>query len=190
MITHLGEVCRIACNNALYEKEIRIASLMHDFGKYTLYFQEYLDTGNETALSRHGFISAVDSALAVYSCVMHHHGNLRSIGHNLPQRRGVISKLHDANLVGKIEISSLQLEDIKKNIDIISSEYNDFGYGQLISEFITSADIESLLIELKKTELKEKPNYIKHQYIYSRLIYADEIYFSTGNKCFKHYIAS
>ena len=188
MITHLGEVCRIACNNALYEKEIRIASLMHDFGKYTLYFQEYLDTGNETALSRHGFISAVasayislktidcvDSALAVYSCVMHHHGNLRSIGHNLPQRRGVISKLHDANLVGKIEISSLQLEDIKKNIDIISSEYNDFGYGQLISEFITSADIESLLIELKKTELKEKPNYIKHQYIYSRLIYADKI---------------
>lgn len=188
LIIHLGEVCRIACNDVLYENEIRIASLMHDFGKYTSFFQEYLDTGNETALSRHGFISAVaaayislktiddcNSALALYSCVIHHHGNLRSSGHNLPRRRGMISQLHDANLMDKIKNAYIQLEDMKKNLYVICNDYNDFAYGQLVKEFITDCNIESILIELKKIELMEKPDYIKHQYIYSHLIYADKI---------------
>ncbi|NLY18301.1 MAG: CRISPR-associated helicase Cas3' [Clostridiaceae bacterium] len=185
---HLEEVCRIACNNALYRNEIQIASLMHDFGKYTSYFQEYLDTGVETALSRHGFISAVaaayislktvddfSSALTLYSCVIHHHGNLRSSGHNLPRRRGMINRIHDANLMDKIKNAYMQLEDMKKNLDIICNDYNNFEYGQLIGEFIVNGKIEDILIKLKNIELKEKPDYIKHQFIYSRLIYADKI---------------
>jgi len=185
---HLEEVYHNASKDALYNEEIRIVSLMHDFGKYTSYFQEYLNTGNETVLGRHGFISAVaaafvsfktinnnNSALDIYSCVLHHHGNLRSISHNLPRRRNKISKLFDASLMLKIKNTQIRIEDMKNNLDTICSEYDEFGYGELIREFITDCDIKNILIQLKKTELVDEEDYMRHQYIYSRLVYADKI---------------
>lgn len=184
----MDEVWRIASKNALYDEEIRIVSLMHDFGKYTTYFQEYLEDENESILSRHGFISAIaasyislktgreiNSALTVYSCVLRHHGNLKNVGHDLPQRRGMVSQLYDYELLFKVKNAYEQMDDMKKNIDFICKDYHGFGYEQLIRDFITSGDIENILVELKKAELKKKPDYLMHQYIYSRLIYADKL---------------
>lgn len=185
---HLHEVCDVACRDVKYKEEVHIASFMHDFGKYTSFFQEYLDTRVEKSINRHGFVSAIAAAyvcmkttgdagcaLDVYSCVLHHHGNLRSIDHNLPRRRGMINELHDAALMAKIRNTYSQLEDMRKNLDIITAEYEEAGYSKLLAEFITSGNIENLLVELKNEKSRNRQDYLKHQYIYSRLIYADKL---------------
>jgi len=67
-----------------------IIGLLHDFGKTTTYFQNYLIRGESSSLSHHGLISAITAycllknkynkklAMLGYMVIKKHHGNLES----------------------------------------------------------------------------------------------------------------
>ncbi|NLK44781.1 MAG: CRISPR-associated helicase/endonuclease Cas3, partial [Tissierellia bacterium] len=64
LIEHLIEVRDIGMKRLPIEMRppYEIASLSHDFGKYTTYFQKYLINKNKSEYANHGFISAIFGA--------------------------------------------------------------------------------------------------------------------------------
>jgi len=149
--THLIEVGKNAYNSLknidlcssnefLYKSSVIIGCL-HDFGKYTEYFQKYLETGKKNRLKSHAFISALYASycayknhfpdeyiLYIYLSIKHHHGNLCNLDADIgTDTEGYM--IQD-NLRNDIFISKEQLKNLKKNELYIKSDMNDiFDFG-------------------------------------------------------------
>ncbi|CCJ32924.1 CRISPR-associated helicase/endonuclease Cas3 [Caloramator australicus] len=194
LIEHLKEVYQI--NQDKIDEEFKpcfkIISYCHDFGKFTSYFQRYLNTKKRGKFTDHGFLSALFAAfcslksfredsflpLISYSVVLHHHGDLENISEDLPSTmRGILDS--DFRLTEKIEIAKEQIKDIAKNKDLIKEEYSILNFEDYFLEFL-NCDIVDVLKSLKKLQIKmemaKKENlYFIHQLLYSALISADKL---------------
>lgn len=138
----------------------RINAYGHDFGKYTPYFQEYLWTGEKKGnLHHHSYISAVWTAwllakicptrdgwgryapLLGFLVVLHHHGDLGSLEHDVPKKEDVNFEL--ARLLGHVSHHRDKIEGLKKQVNSLFSYQetieNDYvsllGSGVSIQEF-------------------------------------------------------
>lgn len=198
LIDHLKEVRDIGIGKL--PRELRdayeIASLSHDFGKYTSYFQKYLKNNNRSEYSNHGFISAIFGAylafeiygeenylpLLIYNAILHHHGNLESPSFNLPHRYKNIKRTDfEFNLLKKIDIFKIQIDDVRQNRSIIEEDMELLGWKKYFASFIEQDDlIYEILSKLKKIDRglskddDYKPYFI-HQAIYSALISSDKL---------------
>ena len=205
--THLSEVLENAkfFGEDAFNKATEIICLCHDFGKYTTYFQNYLETKEKNDdKSNHSFISAICGAyigfkvigednnlpLLIYESILHHHGSIESLEENLPKENKKISAEDGTVFRNKIKIAKLQIEDMKKNLDDIKRDYDSFNYGELIISFVNDCNIEEILFKLKKIYIKRKKqikranedgskDYFKFLNMYSMLIGADK--FSASN---------
>lgn len=222
---HLKEVFELACQAQVslksFEKDaLKVMCLCHDFGKFTSYFQEHLG-GRSNKYSNHGFISSIFAvfcwiskkkidlnkkdlklsaeeviSLLIYSCILHHHGDVKDVSKNLPKAFGREFKA-DVNLVRKIDEALVQIDDMKKNKNEIKSCISDIGLSDEFEEFLSKASdrkfIEDLLKGLKMIEYKLRSLkatviygfdnkfeiYFTQQKLYSLLIWADKM--SAGN---------
>lgn len=194
LIDHLREVYEINQDkiNDEFKPCFKIISYCHDFGKFTSYFQRYLERKKRTKFTDHGFLSALFAAfcsfktfeeesflpLISYSVVLHHHGDLENVSSDLPSTiRGILDS--DYRLAEKIDIAKKQIEDIAKNKDLIREEYKVLNFEGYFEEFL-SCDIVDILKRLKKLSMKmemaKKENlYFIHQMLYSALISADKL---------------
>ncbi|MCI6189714.1 MAG: CRISPR-associated helicase Cas3' [Clostridium sp.] len=205
--THLSEVLENAkfFGEDAFNKATEIICLCHDFGKYTTYFQNYLETKEKNDdKSNHGFISAICGAyigfnvigednnlpLLIYESILHHHGSIESLEENLPKENKKISAEDGAFFRNKIKIAKFQIEDMKKNLEDIKKDYDSFNYGELIVSFVNDCNIEEILFKLKKQYVRRKKqikranedgskDYFKFLNMYSMLIGADK--FSASN---------
>lgn len=205
--THLSEVLENAkfFGEDAFNKATEIICLCHDFGKYTTYFQNYLETKEKNdEKSNHSFISAICGAyigfkvigednnlpLLIYESILHHHGSIESLEENLPKENKKISAEDGSVFRNKIKIAKLQIEDMKKNLEDIKKDYDSFNYGDLIVNFVNDCNIEEILFKLKKLYLRRKKqikranedgskDYFKFLNMYSMLIGADK--FSASN---------
>lgn len=199
LIDHLIEVRDISIDKVPieYKKAYEIISLSHDFGKYTSYFQKYLNDKEKSDLSNHGFISAVFGAyiglrnfgegnilpLIVYNTILHHHGNLESFSKDLPSNFKKVSRTSfSMNTLEKIDIGYEQIEDMRNNIDFIKPDMKALEILEEFENFIQEDNvIEQTLTKLRKIDLlairnlKSEENYFIHQVLYSALISADKI---------------
>lgn len=196
---HLIEVRDISIDKVPYSLKapVEIATICHDFGKYTSYFQEYLKGKNKSDLSNHGFISGIFGAfvtfeklgddeylpLIIYNSILHHHGNLEIFSENLPNKIRISKKTdYPIKLLIKVELAEKQIMDIRKNKDHIIDDFKLFNLDKEFIEFLESDNIiEKTLERLKKQEFKfnrsknQEKFYFIHQTIYSALISADKI---------------
>ncbi len=203
LIEHLKEVYEISqekINDGDLKKCFKIIAYTHDFGKFTTYFQKYLETKKEGKYAKHGFISALFAAfcslkefgtesflpLISYSVVLHHHGDLENVDNHLPiSTRGIMNS--DYKLADKIEIFEVQRNDIIKNKDSIIEEYKTIdeqeeykiNFVEYIQKFL-ECDIVEVLKMLKQIKIKlekEKSDdvFFIHQLLYSALISADKL---------------
>lgn len=205
--THLSEVLENAkfFGEDAFNKATEIICLCHDFGKYTTYFQNYLETKEKNdEKSNHSFISAICGAyigfkvigednnlpLLIYESILHHHGSVESLEENLPKGNKKISAEDGTVFIKKIDLAKLQIEDMKKNLEDIKKDYDSFNYGELIVSFVNDCNIEEILFKLKKQYVRRKKqikranedgskDYFKFLNMYSMLIGADK--FSASN---------
>lgn len=111
-------------NDEFLGKSAFIIGALHDFGKYTEYFQNYLTTGSENQYKSHAFISALFSAycakennfpdqyiLYIYLTIKHHHGNLC----NLDSDVGISFPPMNQKLQTNLRILTKQVCSINKN---------------------------------------------------------------------------
>jgi CRISPR-associated endonuclease/helicase Cas3 len=199
LVDHLKNVYTISSGYAdeKYHNLLETICISHDFGKYTTYFQNYLFNKRHVKndYSNHGFISALFAANAAfkqfgeknflpllsYSIVLHHHGSLQNVSDDLPRRFKFIDRDSDnINLINKIDVAHVQIEDIGKNYDTVLHDYELLGYGDYFKDFF-SCNIEELLKKLKRMQLRFNEQdggeefYFMHQALYSALIAADKI---------------
>ena len=196
LIKHIKEVTK---NAKKYigdvEKDIslslEIATTTHDFGKFTSHFQKRLYNNNKNPLGDHSYISSLFGAyigqellgedsylpLIIYSVILHHHGNLNNLDHNLPKSTRDIS-----NLKWDIEKVDQQLDDMNKNFKSIYQELKEIGLNNEFEKFIEDKQYKKILINLKKIKVKIDRGYFDkekifytHQLIYSCLIDGDKI---------------
>lgn len=121
-----------------------LIGIAHDFGKYTTFFQKYLLYNERDNAGRyhHGFISALFASylveklikdkngylpLLAYFVVLHHHGDLNALEKDIVPER----ELQDDNFLqvkehlrNKLKTLLLQIEDIRKKLGYIESEYS------------------------------------------------------------------
>lgn len=203
LIEHLKEVYKISqekINDDDLKKCFKIIAYAHDFGKFTTYFQKYLETKKRGKYTDHGFISALFAAfcslkefgkesflpLIAYSVVLHHHGDLENVDKHLPISTRVLMN-SDYKLIDRIEIFEVQRNDIIKNKDLIIEEYKTIddqeeykiNFVEHIQEFL-ECDIVEILKTLKQIKIrleKEKSDdvFFIHQLLYSALISADKL---------------
>jgi len=197
---HLAEVMDKALVHAAEYKElIEVMALMHDFGKYTSFFQEYLETHIENKpWSNHGFISAVAASyivakkggeqnpiapLIVYSGILSHHGSLKSLQeNNMPRKLREFSPSADYELHQKIKVMLKQLEDLQKNREAITKEYIGTAVELYLGNVfdLDEEEIKEHFKQLLKLRIKhvdrseDSQYYYMHQYTYSLLIWADK----------------
>ncbi|MFX0559029.1 CRISPR-associated helicase Cas3' [Tepidibacillus infernus] len=169
---------------------IRLESLLHDFGKYTMYFQQYLLDGISSDLKSHAHISAcflhpwmLDSlpkglerknryswAFLTYLSVRMHHGNLTLKG------------LFDSDDMWE------RLEEQSQNLIAQGKEiYQDLGLEKMISyeQFLNYLQIENLRNEernflsvpiyLQNGRFSDVQWYFVLIYLFSTLIDADKL---------------
>ncbi len=155
----------------------KIIGKCHDFGKYTSFFQRYLlKKENFGVKAHHSLLSALFTFYKVkdylsknygaenskidkfiplisYMVVNRHHGDLRSPEEIIPRRSDLRDYPELRNLEPglRIEIKTLneQLEDIKKNFNIINQELNDIGVSDL-DEFLKQEIILKCFKELDR----------------------------------------
>lgn len=199
MINHFREVKKLSMKqlDERYKKAGEIISICHDFGKYTTCFQNYLfkKKKDKNNLSNHGFISALFAAYIsfyfftdeeyisyiIFNVVLHHHGSLENPSENLPEKFTGITEGDKSSFIDKIDVAKLQIADIKKNRDYIEKDYRSLGFDKYFNMFLDNADIEKLLLKIKKIDFKfNKFNkseriYFIHQMLYSALISADKM---------------
>jgi CRISPR-associated endonuclease/helicase Cas3 len=151
-----------------FEKSALIVGILHDFGKYTEFFQEYLINGKINGPKSHAFISSLYAAycakqnnfpdeyiIYIYLTVKHHHGNLC----NLDSDIGIPLPPLDQKILDNISILKMQVYNINKNKDEIKKDMHqifDFAKNysinlNFIDEFINNYnDIFTYLIYINR----------------------------------------
>lgn len=197
---HFKEVYEIGINflGNSFADEYRILAYCHDFGKYTSYFQNYLNDNNKTNMANHGFISALfgsfialktfgeDSIkpLLLYNIILHHHGSIKNITDNLPKKASGLTCSDSSFFADKVDIAKKQIEDIKLNREIISKDYEEIKFCDYFNEFIDLEDIVEIFIKLNRINYKllrkdkGKNNgeyYFFHNLLFSALVAADKL---------------
>lgn len=197
-----------------WEKEaLQVICLCHDFGKFTTFFQSHLN-GVSNKYSQHGFISALFGvfcwmqkkglwlqqvknqisedeviSLLIYACILHHHGDVKDISKNLPEKFAGDFKA-DVNLVQKIDDAYVQIENLRCNAEDIKPLLEKIGLGSEFEKFLAQQRgfIEDILRYLKRIEygirfigvmpqaLKDGTElYFIQQKLYSLFIWADKM---------------
>jgi len=90
-----------------------LIGVLHDFGKTTTYFQNYLIYGESSNLSHHGLISAI----AGYCLLKNqYNGRLAMLGY-------MVIKKHHGNLESPLESNERIYFDLQKQLDNIKLEF-------------------------------------------------------------------
>lgn len=161
-----------------FDKIIKYTGRFHDFGKYTTFFQDYLDGRFDGAEKNHSILSAVvilnylknkeklsdKEKYLIYYFIRFHHSNLQS-----PGQDSLIDQFKNIRLKKTIDKQKEKIFDkkclIKKEIDI--DIFND-KYFQIFKD-----DIEDIIDNLSDEENIE--NYFLITYLFSLLIEADKL---------------
>lgn len=182
-----------------WDKTAEVACLCHDFGKYTIYFQNRLKYGDRNdERADHSYISALFGAYAgmrllkeenhvfyVYHAILCHHKSVSSLRDGLLEtdKKGVeIPKAFQR----KLDIVYQQIEDMKSHKAEILQDYASWNYDRIVEEFLDASDLVNLIRKLGKlaygieSRFKQNAeNYIYFQSLYSALIAGDK--FSASN---------
>ncbi len=167
------------------------AGMLHDFGKYTTFFQEYL-RGNQShgTLKNHALISGLLAfnffknyhpdpkdpqkiiPYFLYYCIRSHHGSLKNV---------LQEPMCSFEWVSLLQDLQLQKANIAQNISQIQQEYRIEGINIDLS-FIEFPEKEIKFIpNWLQTRLASIENYFQILYLFSLLIEADKIDASKTN---------
>ena len=164
-----------------------IIGVLHDFGKTTTYFQDYLIRGESSSLSHHGLISAIavycflknkyDKRLAMlgYMVTKKHHGNLES---PLESNERIYYDLE--RQLGNIKGNNLK--EVKEIYDDLLAEFNISieGIIENVEDFILDEDDigeyfrEVIIMNKYKDESKAIELFLINNFLYSVLIDSDK----------------
>ena len=156
------------------EELIEVIVKLHDLGKYTDFFQKYLETGKRHSenLHHHSFIGAltafnyfkndVEKATIAYYIIKYHHDNLIHITESFEKR--------DNRQTQEYLISN-QTKNLQSKIDLISNEINlKLTTNQLPENVIDLTNEIDDLLEKNTPEL-----YFLINYVFSLLIESDKL---------------
>ncbi len=198
LIDHLSEVARLSRDNnpdAKLKKASYIIGGLHDFGKYTSFFQNHLENGEKSLASHHSFISALfayyvlkknyldDSFVPFLSfvAVASHHSALPDISKFLELRKlkEGFSGLNSisTSLYNEASVLEKQIQDILKNKSEISKEVLQLGIkGADVEDF--AENINNVLLAVAKDAYNQSNNkgndFIELYLLFSSLIDADK----------------
>ncbi len=147
----------------LLKKVSCIIGALHDFGKYTSFFQKHLSSGDKVKYSQHSFISAVLTyyvlslvypnsfvPLLGFEAVVSHHSTLLDVEDfkeliNIGDGGGNLDKL-----ASRVEAAYAQIEDMRANISVLQSELKNVA--DLIEEKVSanSFHLEKSFFKLEK----------------------------------------
>jgi len=199
--------------NVKYKKLSEIAYIVgkiHDIGKYTSFFQRYLKGEKIGNMAHHSMLSAILGAhiiknhlekyvdidipqkkflpLISYLIIYKHHGDLRSPEEIIPSKKELkdypdLTKV-DVSLKEEIIIAKKQLDDIKRNSNLIQKEIDELGLQFNILDFTEKKFLETfqMLADLRyelleKEDIKEFERlelYFLTLLLYSALIDSDK----------------
>ena len=145
----------------LLKKVSCIIGALHDFGKYTSFFQKHLSSGGKVKYSQHSFISAVLTyyvlslvypnsfiPLLGFEAVVSHHSALLDVEdfkELINAGGGNLDKL-----AFRVEAAYAQIEDMRTNISVLQSEFE--SVANLIEKKVSanSSYLEKSFPELEK----------------------------------------
>lgn len=196
LTVHLKETSEIA-EHFLGDDWNQAAQMMcvcHDFGKYTTYFQKRLHTGDYSdRRADHSYISALfgafvglrlleqqEAAFYLYHGILCHHGSVDFVGKGLPET-SLAKKALRETLKDGLHVVGEQMEDMRDHLKEIQSDYALWNLEDVVQEFLTECDLESLVRQLKRISVLLSRNteqggdtYFHFQLMYSALIAADK----------------
>ncbi len=136
---HISDVAALSFETqpVLILKKIScIIGALHDFGKYTSFFQQHLLSGRKVKYSQHSFISAVltyyvlsamcpDSFVPLFGfeAVVSHHSALLDVDdfEELINADGGVGNLD--KIASRVEAAYAQIEDMRANLSVLESEF-------------------------------------------------------------------
>ena len=202
LIEHLREVSELSKINNPEEKLKYISYVvgaLHDFGKYTSFFQNHLSGGEGGLKSHHSFISALFTyyvlrqkykdgflPLTGFVAVVSHHTSLPNVnkfGELVKLCNGFSNTNQLVNLHEEVSVLQEQISDVLKNRAIIEKELTSLNIGLKtdISEFYDK--INSIICSIAKDAHRRvrmrDTDYTDLYLIFSSLIDADKR--SAGN---------
>lgn len=169
----------------------------HDFGKYTPYFQTYLLTGEKKGkLHHHSYISAVWTAwlltkispeegwgryapLLGFLVVLHHHGDLGSLEHDIPEEEDIDVEL--ARFLGHVSRHRDKVEQLKRQIDslIPHRETIESDYASMLGTAVSFQDFSDgyltvfgMLVQLKEQLSAENESLKIKLFFYLQLLFS------------------
>ncbi|HOV21334.1 MAG TPA: CRISPR-associated helicase Cas3' [bacterium] len=193
-------ICELPIKDKCFFSDISyLIGISHDFGKYTSFFQEYLINQKENKLSQHSFISAIFTAWQIqeyldvnnnfksysyipligYFIVLHHHGDLRSIGEDIPSYKDFKNppcfSYAEPRTREKLQMTYKQIEDFKRpnRISIIENEYKEMVGASDIKDFLnTWLSILKKLNELRQNYENEGDGIKIALFLFTLLLYS------------------
>ena len=173
-----------------------LIGISHDFGKYTSFFQEYLNNRKKIRLSQHSFISAIFTAWQIqryleksnlsqnvysylpligYFVVLHHHGDLGSIEKDVPSTKQLKKTSFYPDWEEKFKIVSQQVNDLKERgrLSRIEKEYKEIVDIE-IANFLNSwqeilRNLNKIRYRFENLEANEEKIYI---FLITSLLYS------------------
>ncbi|MDK2946101.1 MAG: CRISPR-associated endonuclease/helicase Cas3 [Geotoga sp.] len=198
LIDHLFNVSENMINTAsslpsgFTEQEIEVVKyigLMHDFGKFTTFFQKKLK-GENTRYSEHSYISSIflgmflslrniskKFIISSMMAVSGHHGKLSNFANLLPYNILLSEEINFNDLFEKHNVFFEQFKDIKKNWEIIKREYKKIDF-ELFDEMINEDFIISFSKEIVKEYKKIKLGIDYDDYEREKLALETQIFYS------------
>lgn len=181
LITHIDGIRKIALKSLSkhlieYEELLLKIVKLHDLGKYSKYFQDYLLRGEpaKNNLHFHSMIGACTIfnllekqneklALIAYFIIYHHHSNLNDISDCYLQKR-VIKGIANKRLREQFQDIKLKLNQIQKELELVIDEQE---LGKKVIDLLCPSD------DLKKED--NIHNYFIINYLFSILIEGDKL---------------
>ena len=199
-----------------FEKIGIITGVFHDFGKFTTYFQNYIQFGKKSEYKEHAFISALYGAFyshkigldnedlyIVYSSILHHHSNLCNVDEDIGQTKIIEGKLYSPDQYLNKRVNTIlkeQIADLSKNqqkINLLFSEvirkFNAIFETEetFLVEFLRDGYIEifNILVKFRSKIYKKQIDEsvsLKLIYVFSSLIDSDK-FSAAGIQRTNHY---